>query len=410
MKICRLIITIGVVLATLMGLLTLGSCIKGEPKNAEADILTCTIEGVTLKAEPALTNDAIMVLVFADKNGKNLRELAPEFTLTPGATIKPESGTVLDFTADATGGTNTHIYTVYSENGRWEKSYKVTITDRDYPTDFFFNHWYKTGSYEQPYQPVYNQPDGTGNDPHIELKIWSSGNAGYAVIGGSNPSDFPTCSTTETMPGSGSNYSARLETKLTGYKPLPLAAGNLFMGSFDGSIATTDPMRATRFGVPFNKKPLKLSGNYKYKSGEIYKERRKDDKGNWQLYDVPEKKDSSNIYAVLYYKDMPGSTDEDANNGENRLHGANVKTSDRVIAFAALGTKETDGKFIHFEIDFDYDGPEGQDYIDFDPELRDQYKYYLAIVCAASSDGAEFSGSPGSLLIVNDLKVTVEEE
>ena len=86
-------------------------------------------------------------------------------------------------------------------------------------------------------------------------EIWSSGNAGYALTGGASvPSKFPTCSTPIAH---GGRLAAKLETKSTGTfgsaLNMPIAAGNLFIGTFDGMLATKNPMEATRFGLPFGK-------------------------------------------------------------------------------------------------------------------------------------------------------------
>ncbi len=53
---------------------------------------------------------------------------------------------------------------------------------------------------------------------------------------------------------------------------MPIAAGNLFIGSFDMLNAITNPLSATRFGTPFYNKPLRLTGYYKYKAGEQFYE------------------------------------------------------------------------------------------------------------------------------------------
>ena len=53
---------------------------------------------------------------------------------------------------------------------------------------------------------------------------------------------------------------------------MPIAAGNLFIGSFDMLNASTNPLSATRFGTPFYNKPLRLTGYYKYKAGEQFYE------------------------------------------------------------------------------------------------------------------------------------------
>ena len=77
----------------------LSGCIRAEAPNAEADILTCAVPGEVLKAEPEITNESVTLLVRADAN---ITQLAPQFTLTEGATITPESGTARDFSTPQT--------------------------------------------------------------------------------------------------------------------------------------------------------------------------------------------------------------------------------------------------------------------------------------------------------------------
>lgn len=68
---------------------------KTKQLNAEADIETCSVPGDVLNREPIIGNDEITLPL---KKGADITKLAPEFTLTPGATIEPASGTVRDFT------------------------------------------------------------------------------------------------------------------------------------------------------------------------------------------------------------------------------------------------------------------------------------------------------------------------
>ena len=62
------------------------SCIREEAPNAEADILSCTVDGDILKAEPEIDNESVTLTV---KSDADITNLAPVFTLTPGATITP---------------------------------------------------------------------------------------------------------------------------------------------------------------------------------------------------------------------------------------------------------------------------------------------------------------------------------
>ena len=73
-----------------LSLLLLSSCIKGEPRNTEADIVRCILPADILKSEPTIDDNSVQVFVVG---GVDMKKLAPEFELTPGATISPESGT-----------------------------------------------------------------------------------------------------------------------------------------------------------------------------------------------------------------------------------------------------------------------------------------------------------------------------
>lgn len=49
-----------------------------------------------------------------------------------------------------------------------------------------------------------------------------------------------------------------------------IAAGNLFIGSFDLANALKDPLRATKFGIQYYKRPVSLKGYFKFKAGDVY--------------------------------------------------------------------------------------------------------------------------------------------
>ena len=106
------------------------SCIREAAKNAEADILSCTVDGVELPQTPVITNDRISFYVNT-KDMEKVKSLAPEFTLTEGATIDPASGTVRDFTTP-------QQYTVTSEDGQWTKSYIVSFSSSDPMNKYHF--------------------------------------------------------------------------------------------------------------------------------------------------------------------------------------------------------------------------------------------------------------------------------
>ena len=104
----------------LLGLIcfSLTSCIKKEPLNSEADIEQCSLPEGTLKSDPLITNNTVQLMLLP--GSAEITALAPEFTLTPGATIEPASGTTRDFTTPQT-------YTVTSEDRQWSKVYHKPI-------------------------------------------------------------------------------------------------------------------------------------------------------------------------------------------------------------------------------------------------------------------------------------------
>ena len=115
------------IVCLLLGI-TLVSCIRDEALNAEADILTCIVPGDILKRDPIIENNKVVLMVTADAD---LTHQAPEFTLTPGATISPASGTERDFTTP-------QFYTVTSEDGNWKKEYQVTYIIAGISSEYHF--------------------------------------------------------------------------------------------------------------------------------------------------------------------------------------------------------------------------------------------------------------------------------
>ena len=162
-----------------------------------------------------------------------------------------------------------------------------------------------------------------------------------------------------------------------------IAAGNLFIGSFDGMSALMDAMKATQFGKPFDRKPIKFEGYYKFTPGKDFQ----DEKGNI----VEGKEDICNIYAVIY-------KNHDDQGNPVVLYGDNVKTSKQLVGIAEVkGIKNTDS-WTKFETIFDYSE-------DIDIQLLENRGYSMAIVCSSSEEGANFKGAVGSTLCVDELKI-----
>ena len=346
----------------------LPSCIQDEPLNAEADILKCYVNDSIKKAEPQIGNDKVTILT---KRTTDLSKIAPKFDLTSGATLTPKSGTVLDFTKP-------QIYTVTSQDGKWSKEYLVSFNTESLPTTYRFEHWKLDGS--DKYHVFYESVVGE------EMNIWASGNPAFAIMAGKRPpEEYPTSSCDEGVHGKG----LRLETLTTGSfgigVGMPIAAGNLFLGTFNTAISMARPLEATQFGLPFEKNPIKMEGNYKYTAGPTFTNKKNEV--------VPNKKDMADIYAVFYETDGDLVT----------LDGANVLTSENIVSMARIENPKESSEYISFSVPFVL--MPGKT-IDLD-KLKAN-KYNLAVVLSSSREGAYFCGSVGSLLYVDEIKIITE--
>ena len=373
--------------------LSLTSCFKDEPLNAECDIEQAYIHpGPLLKLWFANAADTLVnvqsdqdKIEFTMRSLANLSRQAPEFRLTPGATIQPESGSVHDFSKGPV------TYVVTSEDKQWTRTYQVSIkkgqTSMSNEFEFEFENAYLNKGY-------YNWKENWNGE---ELDIWATGNPGFKISNSSaKPEEYPTTMTEDGYQGKGVKLTTQRTSKLADMVKKPIAAGNLFIGQFDATDALRDAMKATKFGRPFSfsSKPLKLEGWYKYQAGEKFT-----DKEMKEL----DRKDYGTIYAVLYE-----NIDEKGN--QVVLYGDNVQSSKQIVALALVGeTHDDNGKVAigntpewhHFSVDFDY-----QSYgKTIDPLKLKSGGYSLAIVCSSSSDGANFLGAVGSTLWVDSFKL-----
>ena len=352
-------------------LLSLAGCIKPEAENIEADILEIRLPDSILIAPPVISNKAVSAFVKYEK--MNIMAFAPDFALSPGATITPQSGVAQDFSSPVT-------YTVRSEDGQWEKQYRVSLLQNTVSGSFMFEHWATTSgaNYDTPYEIEFGE----------QQNVWASGNSGFSLVTPEKvPEAYPTKSSTEAVEG---KFSALLETKSTGSLgavfSMPIAPGNLFLGSFDGSKSLTAPLEATVFGIPFNKKPLRMTGYYKYvAAGPVT------DKNLTAI--IPNRQDECDIYAVVF-KSTPAKP---------YLNGSNVLTDPSVVAVAALsnGKSTTGTGLVPFDIPFQYRQ-------EVDPAELAAYAYKLTVVFSSSKNGAVFEGAVGSKLLIDNVKIVSE--
>lgn len=337
----------------------------------EADILAMVLPDSVLISPPSITNTSVTAFVNFTK--LDIEAVAPQFTVTEGASIEPASGTPQDFSKPVT-------YVVTSEDGHWKKEYRVSLLQNVAPDHFTFENWIVNpdGNYYIPYELVEGE----------HQNIWASGNSGFSLIAPEKrPEAYPTQRTTDAARGT---YAAYLETKSTGslgaLVGMPIAPGNLFLGSFDAAKALTSPLEATIFGIPFNKKPLRLTGAYKYVSGGPVT-----DKTGKPV--TPERQDLCDIYTVLFK-----ATPEKPN-----LNGANILTDASVVAIARIpsGSATTGAGYQRFDLAFDYKS-------EIDPDALAAFAYKIAVVFSSSRNGAIFEGSVGSKLYIDDVKVVTQ--
>lgn len=365
--------------------LALSSCFKDEAPNAECDIIEASLHVDNPTDIFYNPTDTLVRVLYTDDNisfsvrrKADLTALAPTFRITDGATISPASGSVHDFSKGPV------IYTVTSEDKEWSRSYKVSFipvirTSKD-TLSFNFEDYHldSKGKY---YIWCEKHEDGNMYDD------WATGNAGYGLTNGSaGPEAYPSTVLDEGYKGKG----VKLVTCSTGpfgqMVKLPLAAGNLFLGTFDMSIALKTPRLATGFGLPFDKKPKTFTGYYKYTPGEKFQ--------NKDESIVEGKVDEASVYAILYR-----NHDEDGN--PVVLNGDNVQTSPLIVAKAIAANIVPTDKWTQFTVDFSY-------LEDFDLDLLENRGYNLAVVFSSSADGAFFQGAIGSTLCIDNVKIICE--
>lgn len=383
-----------ILLAFAAATMTLTSCFKEEPLNAECDIEKAYIhvdeplDMFVKKTDTLATTDQTAnVVTFSVRKGTDRTAVAPLFQITPGATISPENGSTQDF---SNGGVN---YTVTSEDKAWSRTYTVRVNEvADHSPLYDFENFFLEPGKKRYYIWTDLTEDGT------RLLNWASGNAGFSIVAGNKtPDKYPTVPLEEGYKGRGVCLTTRSTGTAGNLFKMPIAAGNLFTGEFISDMATKKPLEATHFGsgdfCVITKKPLKFSGYYQYTPGAKVTNRQKQ-----VLEGVVDKGD---IYAVLFRNTIK---DE---NGEDQvfyLDGTNVKTSPQIVAIAeAPEINKTEGGWNRFEVEFNYRE-------EIDPVILANRGYSIAIVCTSSIEGANFQGAVGSQLLIDELHVLVDEE
>lgn len=367
---------------------SLASCIQDEALNQEAAIDGCTgshIQQATINAE----NHTIQLYV---SGGVNLQRVEIHFELPEGATVAPLTNSKGDEAPFYNfSEKQTRQFKVVSEDQANTAVYQVSLWQTQLPTKYHF----ELLSSENPFHVLYELQ----NDNRLE---WASGNPGFKLTGEAkeNSLNYPTVQMKDG--GSDGGKYVKLETKDTGpfgaMASMYIAAGNLFIGSFDVKSALSNPLTATQFGFPFFEEPVSLEGYYKFQRGAVYEENNTP---------VPGMQDECDIYGVLY------EVDEKVNS----LDGGNSLTSDRIVLMARF--KADQGAQYEPAVKGDY-LPEKKEWTKFkfpfvarngktvDAEKLKKGGYKLAIVFSSSVNGAYFKGAIGSTLCVDEVTLTVK--
>lgn len=364
------------------------ACFKDEPFNAECDIERAWIhydrpEECTWNLSDTIVSyvySSDSVITFRVKPGTDRTHLAPQFITTAGATLEPANGVERDFSNGAL------TYTVTSEDGNWQRQYQVAFveehrTTRDTINFDFEGYSLYSGKY---YRWSDLRENGT------EANNWASGNGGFAI---SNPSATPDEYPTVPVENGYEGHAVKLTTSKTGpiaaLMSIPMAAGNLFIGKFDTGSALMNPLKSTQFGEPFDKKPKRFTGYYKYRPGDTFQDRY----GNVMKDSV----DQGAIYAIFF-------RNHDADGNVVILDGQNVQTSEYIVAKAIMAEVKPAEEWTKFELDF-VDGSKA-----FDQKTLDNFGYSLTVVFSSSKGGAEFRGAIGSTLYIDKVEIICETE
>lgn len=366
---------------------SLSSCFKDEPLNAEADIEQAFIhsndvDGMFYNPSDTLVNvlSTTSNIKFNVRPGTDRTALAPQFRLTEGASITPESGSAHDFSNGPIA------YKVTSQDGQWTRDYQVSVVEKQRTVDevraFLFDQYAldSEGKY-------YVWTDST-YDGHT-LNCWATGNPGFKLSRGSaKPNEYPTVPVEIDDAGNYTGtHAVQLTTRSTGLFGVMankrIAAGNLFLGEFDLAKALTYTLEATHFGVPVAKEPNVFKGRYKYTPGDVYQ----DFDGNA----VEGKTDQANMYAVFY-------KNTDANGNPVMLNGNDVLTNENIVAKAIVTDIKNNGEWAEFSISFEY-------LQETDPTRLENYGYNIAVVLTSSIEGDKFEGAVGSTLTVDYIRI-----
>lgn len=342
----------------------------------ETSISSFSVSGAAVVVDAVMDGANIYFYVDPNATAAQMKEIIPIITLSENATVSPASGTKVDFS----GGTVK--FTVTAEDGETKTEYNVTARKATIEK-YGFEEWTKSSSAAN---LIYDIATGWEScNPAVLLLKSVSFLTGYSGA----YSVFPDANNVHS-----GQYAAKMTSLDTKGKNIPslkmqvpkVTAGTMYFGSF--SVNTDNQLKSTKFGIPYSKKPLKVSGYYKYTPGETFY-RSTADKAYEAIVEVGTT-DECSINAILY---------EISSDDDEYLTGVDAYDSERLVARAEFnGTAQS--AYTLFDMDMQY--LNGKMY---DPDK----KYRFAIIMSSSRYGITYSGAPGSTLYVDDIQVISAE-
>ena len=345
-----------------------GTRLKGT-ESSEANILSFTFD-TSVEANAGVISQPVIdetnaAITFRMEEGSSVTALIPTIEVSAGATVTPGSGTSVSF---ANGSAT---FTVVAEDGT-TKVYTVSCE-----MGSLIAYDFETWGVGTMYDDVLN-PEGWATCNDAVALIKNMGSLGGITYTG----EYPVRQTSDVHSG---NTAALLESvdttggEIFGQTIPKVTAGSMFLGEFNAFAAISDPMATTQFGIIYDKKPVKVSGYYKYTPGTDFYN------ANGELQ--ADKKDACAMSAVLY----------EVENEEETLDGSNIYTSDKIVASAMFTTGETVAEYTPFELNLEY------------VKAYDASKMYkFAVIFSASADGAAYNAAVGSTLCIDDVMIENE--
>ncbi len=300
-----------------------------------------------------------VTFVVADTaKAEHLAILVPTFEISKGATVTPASGVAQDF---SNGKVVT--YTVTAEDGTVAE-WKVSVSGN--MSVYSFEGWSSSG-----------EPEGWATCNAAVSLIKAFGGMAGITYDGPMP-----IREDEGLEGKAALLQS-IDTQggtIMGTPVPKVTAGSMFLGTFNAFSAVTegDAMKSTKFGIVYDKKPLKVKGYYKYTPGTDFYE------GSTLN---PDRADACALSAILY----------EVENEDETLDGNNVYSSDKIVAMAKMTDANTVTDWTEFELNLEYKK-------DYDPTKM----YKFAVIFSASEDGAAYNAAVGSTLWIDE--VTIENE